>query len=147
MRVIQPSLAHCVWEEPMLICRGCSAAMRGDSECVCVSCCFRASIKCRSRRRPEFLPHQSDAYSENARRRSSSWAGGARQLGEGCQPGPWYHLCSETTQACSHTPAGYLPLELFTPGCVCISTSHNIPAPVSIASYCTENTPAPVNWL
>lgn len=36
--------------------------------------------------------HQSDAYSESARRLSHSQAGGTKQLGDGCHSGPWYHL-------------------------------------------------------
>ncbi len=124
------------------VCNEASAA--GDSESVCVCAWLCASIKCCSQRCPEFLLHQSDAYSENARRRSLSRAGGTEQLGDGCQPGPWHHLCSETTQACSHTPASYLPLELFTPGSVCFSpttTSQHLFG----SNLLYHNTPTPVN--
>lgn len=69
-------------------------------------------------------------------RRSRSRAGGTEQLGDGCQSGPWHHLCSETTQACSHTPASYLPLELFTPGSVCFSPT-TTSLHLFVANYCT----------
>lgn len=154
MRGIQPSLTHCVWGEPTLVCRGCSApcAMRHllqviASECVrvCVFLCgLCASIKCHSQRCPQFLLHQSDAYSENARRRSRSRPGGTEQLGDGCQPGPWHHLCSETTQACSHTPASYQPLELFTPGSVCFSPT-TTSAHLFGSKLLRRDAPAPVN--
>lgn len=107
------------------------ASAAGKSESVCEPFCgSRASINRRSQRCPELLLHQSDAYSDISRRRSRSQAGGTQQLGDGCQPGPWHHLCSETTQACSHTPACYLPLELFRTWICLLLTNHNIPAPV-----------------
>ena len=92
MRGIQPSLTHCVWGEPTLVCRGWSApcAMRhllqvipSARACVCVCVCTCASIKCRSQRCPEFLLHQSDAYSESARRRS-------RKLGRWHRAAGWW---------------------------------------------------------
>ena len=67
------------------VCNEASAA--GDTErarvCVCVCVCTCASIKCRSQRCPEFLLHQSDAYSESARRRS-------RKLGRWHRAAGWW---------------------------------------------------------
>lgn len=155
MRGIQPSLTHCVYGETnacfqglkRTVCDEASAA--GESECVCVCvhfCGLCASIKCRSQWCPQFLLHQSDAYSDISKRHSRGRAGGTQQLGDGCQPGPWHHLCSETAQACSHTPACFLPLELFTPGSVCFP-----PTTTSPHLFGTKllhwNTPAPGDLL
>lgn len=123
---------------------GCGFYREHASACAC-ACASWASIKASLPMVSGVFATSINAHSEKARRCSGSRAGGAQQLGDGCQPGPWHHLCSETTRACSHTPASYPPLELFTPGSVCFSPTTASPAPAWVASCLHRNACTPVN--